>query len=537
MKNRTTKLFVILLGLGLLTAPHLVRAQQPTSVLKFPDGMPLSSAEISELGDPLFKLLLKDHANIVEYDQILSHLSDPKNPPRVFVVSENIRSESKTAGPSRRAVVELRGQKDGIALSPNIMLAVTLSPDSFPMEERIEAWGWDDSRGRYNYYVLDRTTSAAARPSWQFVTSSADLAKPENQRGFCLQCHLDGGPIMKELKFPWNNWHSNQSRAHYLEKTTPANQRWEVAENPHLKNLAGAEELEKSLISAIRNFNGRQLASVLDAGGKVDDAKKILAPIFRPTTFNLLSASQKSGLHLSDKTGPSRDIVVPAPFFLNSPIIGGQSGPPKYDGLGIEEAKEFGSMASITKKEYEDLIARHKIRLGGLPGDTEFAWLVPEVSHSDNDWIDTLLKKGIVNKAFVAAVLAIDLENPFDSKTRAALLKFVPDSFTTGQNSTELIAQTVANLEHSNPVQGSVEADFLSMLKNNNGVTELRARVISYRDREKRALGNVSSRQEHLDLLLDRAVARRQQVLSHPEFRHLDETRVQHKPSSLLPMP
>ena len=211
--------------------------------------------------------------------------------------------------------------------------------------------------------ILARTgalDSMGSRSSltWKFRTSSlgADqlsLEDPEDRRGTCLGCHINGAPVMKELFFPWNNWHSTASPATYLQRTAAPAERWPVAMAPRLTGeivnfrqhggLASAQILEKNIISAIRQFNTRRINIALkrrDDDGNLDlrdgqlevmDAKRLLRHLFVTTEFNITTAERKSGLHpFPEETtqGPAGDVVIPDSFFLNVNLIrgGGFSG-------------------------------------------------------------------------------------------------------------------------------------------------------------------------------------------------------------------
>src|SRR5262249_45898926 len=59
--------------------------------------------------------------------------------------------------------------------------------------------------------------------------------------------------------------------------------------------------------------------------------------------------------------------------------------------------------------------------------DADHGWLTPVKAQSDILGVDALVAQGIIDKEFVADVLAVDFTNPLFSKTRCDLLKLVPD--------------------------------------------------------------------------------------------------------------
>ncbi len=190
----------------------------------------------------------------------------------LFVVSERIVQKAKMG--FRRAVLAFDGANGGETLKGNVMLSLSFGPNGFPEDSEIEAWGWDDQRGRYNYYKLDSAGSSTGAMIWKFRGSSekADLQTPAERAGTCLRCHVVGAPIMKELFFPWNNWHAGVGGsfvADYLERNAANPDKWPAANTPPFQRLSTADKLETDfLIPTFKRFNRSRLNAAL----KHDDA-------------------------------------------------------------------------------------------------------------------------------------------------------------------------------------------------------------------------------------------------------------------------
>src|SRR5262249_50146537 len=219
--------------------------------------------------------------------------------------------------------------------------------------------------------------------------------------GTCLRCHAAGVPVMKELLFPWNNWNSIQSSVSYLQPLTPDAQRWPAANDPQLKFLDGAQNLETAIKGSISQFNNRRFAQAVREDGQgqliVAQARRVLRPLFESTEINLTTANQRSGLHPLEPgahTGPTQPIQIPNSFFLSAGILGGGAG---LKGLGLGEATQFRTVAMIPPSDYKALIDTSGVKIrpsqGPLPGDTQFAWITPEVGFGASHWIDTLVEK------------------------------------------------------------------------------------------------------------------------------------------------
>ncbi|MBW3600213.1 MAG: hypothetical protein KY475_23435, partial [Planctomycetes bacterium] len=346
------------MGLALIGAPLAGSSCAEDIPLRFKqerDSSPLqalSAAEFATLGDPLFNLVLKDKSHVTKLSEIESLLQPEIAKRATFVVDERIADPSRPS--SRRAVIAFEGKNGEESLHGNVMLSIAFSSESFPDSARsIEAWGWDNHRGRYNYYKMDGTGTPDGARMWKFrgTSEDADLLRPNERKGTCFACHVNGAPIMKELFLPWNNWHSLSFGVTYLDEDAPS--RWPVAGAERFKKtLRQAEELEASfMVGTIRRFNGSRINRAIkrrdDTGDRATSAegfqtilegRRLLRPLFETTEVNLVSSRDKSGSHpFNPPTDfiPAKKIRWPGTLFLNAPLIGGGQGGTR--GLGITD--------------------------------------------------------------------------------------------------------------------------------------------------------------------------------------------------------
>ena len=523
----------------------------------------LTESERAQLGDPFFNLVLKDHAGVTNVEDIFDLIQPLTNKRAIFVVDERITVSD--VGKSRRTVAAFRGEHQGEELAGNVMLSIIAGKDRYPRETTvIEAWGWDNHRERYNYYKLDRTGTVDNTLTWKFRDSSdnADLLAPNERRGSCVRCHVNGAPVMKELFRPWNNWHSGDFNARYLSEEFSPTPVWLLSDDPLFKtNLEQAQRLEPTIIDAIHRFNRARINSTLkredntrnieteDGFQTVLEGRRLLRPLFRMSEFNLISARQGSGLGpFSTHQGPQNQIVIPASFFLNIGLISG-GGSANYHGLGISEARQFLKIGELAPGEYKTLIDESKIAMRGQVGrDAHFAWFVPEPSHIDSSLIDQLLRRGIITSHFLAAALVLDLEEPvFLSQERESLLQLIPERFrfkpvaeTNDPNATprnvqdDILTKSVVTAIEAIPEAGrSARAkEFLRLLKLSDARAELRSGVITYAERLKRGLKG-ETRKSELKRLFEKAIRTRRGVLADDVMGHLDET----NGKLLLPLP
>lgn len=554
-------LLSLLLTLALASKPAF--AQIPIGVLlqQKSNSSPvelLTPQQQAALADPLFNLVLKDHADTINLSTLEDLIQPDKTKRQTFVVDEKIADP--TTGQSRRSVLTYSGSNGTELLNSNVMLSVSFNSNQFPDRQAIEAWGWDKKQGRYNYYKLD--TQGTSSLSWKFRGSSdnADKLTVVERNGTCMQCHINGAPIMKELLRPWNNWHSQDFPATYLQASSVSP--WSVARDNKIDGRLGdAYTFERLITAPIRDFNRIKISKrleldntgqpIADSDGlqKVIDGKTLLKPLFATTEYNIISADRiLSGLHpfpVITTDGPAENVKIPNSFFLNANLISGGT-PLQYKGLEIRDSQTFDDVAELTSNEYKDLVIQSQVKLGGSkPGDAAFAWLVPEPSHIDNDLVDRLMQQGIVTPEFVSAVMAIDLETPILSEKRQKLLDLIPNEFrfkplngadplTTKRHPDELTQTVVSKLESLSPSSSSPEGDFLEILKSSDPRKILGDRVKDYRSRLANNLdkSNPSLRQAELKRLYDLAISRRQTVVMDANLSALNETR-----DLLLPLP
>lgn len=561
---------VVLAGIAILSSSTPLQAQSSSLALKqLREGVApqlLDASELATLGDPLFNLVLKDKADKVKLSEIQAAIQPNAANRHLFVVSEIIVRSAQSGG--RRAVLAFDGNHDGEELQGNVMLSVSFGPNGLQENGVVEGWGWDNHRGRYNYYKLDADSPQNTGLTWKFRGSSdgADLQSPTARAGSCMRCHVVGAPVMKELQFPWNNWHAGMGGSFQASYLLPdmANS-WPAAASTPFQRLSTADKLEVGfMIPAFKRFNTSRLNASLkrddatgsravSASGKMTmvEARRFLRPLFETVETNLVSSRHTSGLH---PFGAASDFVstlpieIPNSFFLNSQLIaGGGSG--GLGGLKVTEAAGFSGFARLTQQENKDLITRLGVRLNGSPGDTHFGWFVPEAGFVQNDVIDQALQLGVITPHFAAAVLAVDVEVPVFSQKRRELLSFLPAQleFTPVPSGTDpvslprdaandLLTQAViANIDQANPAQNSAAHEFRELLKAQNAVDELQGRVTAYANRVRNALdpAQPAQRAAELDRLYRLLIDRRRQMLAHPVLRNLDETNGQ----LLLPLP
>jgi hypothetical protein len=269
----------------------------------------------------------------------------------------------------------------------------------------LQIFAWDPQTQAYNFYERRRGVWSWAGSSWE------SLKEPTRGHG-PFDSHVNGGPVMKELKLPWMHWHSQSSqiRDDIFAPSDPL-RRDSLYNGPDLK---GGEDLE--LI--VRSGAARWTRSRFDrriVGGSLLNVKEFLRQVLTSTTVNLTCSPQESA-SLSD----GDMLRLPTTFFVNSDCL--------IDELALP-ATLFRAKAPASF--YRDALSRYAVRLQDgssvLERDTHFAFPVPEPAFEDQMVLRELLARGCLSRRIALCLLLVDFPNPIFSEKRASLLEYVPD--------------------------------------------------------------------------------------------------------------
>src|SRR5262249_25312277 len=140
---------------------------------------PLTAAEKDKLQDPLFRLVLARQPNeirLAKIQELIQPLATPSQTRRFFVVDEEITDPRRPPAvplPSRRAVIDCLGNNVDVKIGGNIMLSIFFTSDRVEEVMELEAWGWDEVNGGYNYYKFDQSRTAP-NLTWKLRATSLD---------------------------------------------------------------------------------------------------------------------------------------------------------------------------------------------------------------------------------------------------------------------------------------------------------------------------------------------------------------------------
>jgi len=429
----------------------------PDKIYRFIEGLdkcltPLSDSDIEKLNDPFAKSVLRQGSFPVTTEDINQAIK--KNlgyDPTIYFAGEG--SQIPTTVASRDLP---RGLRYNITWGANeneskIMLA-KLSPATPKTKTLsfIEIVSFDDQSKEYNYYLLEPQIEASNDSPfvWAWAGKTSLAQKPQTIGQGCFRCHHNGVPIMREIELPWSNWQSQ--RANISAQFLPE----EVASENFFLQRRGAEIFEQVIRSNFQSYYSNWLRSRFRKDGNtinISDVDEMLRHLTTNTTLNFKSSDVQSD---GKNTSPANSDIIGIPpndTFLADTLL--------QTTLKLDYSP---LTVRLPRKDYDEYLKNHEFKLVGTkgflrdsekayesPGDTYFAFYVPQVGAEDIYVTQKLLQSKILTDKFVASVLMVDYQNPLFSKKRASLQKYAKE-ITTGK-----IAGGVS----------SVPADFAAKIK------------------------------------------------------------------------
>jgi hypothetical protein len=351
----------------------------------------------------------------------------------------------------------------------------------------IELIAWDHRKKLFNFYELIGAGNAS---KWFYRGDSSDILKDNAQlylplgkprfgdRLPCSGCHTSGGPIMKEIEIPHNDWWT-QARPLSFAPNVPSKDLAELA-----SKLGDAHEFSFAVKAGIqkleRSSTYQKLKSSLPTAAQ-------LRPLFCEVEINLESdkaplASGRSAINV-----PSAAFVNP--FLAEAPL-------------------------QMSKGNYESLVSMAGMKFPEINrADADHAWLAPVKGHADLIAIQSLINNRVITKEFAADVLAVDFKNSLFSKERCQLLSLLPR--TGGLN------RFIANLQSTNsPGAQELFANLTDSSRNLNfHVQSAREYLIELQKSFQSPNGSQSAFQK---LLTDRAAVFRADISQNPRGQILE---------------
>ncbi len=300
------------------------------------------------------------------------------------------------------------------------------------LPDNVEVIGEDTSSGVFTYYAREGTDerSKGTGNIWKFYGTSEDfvtngydcdgdkfngacqplIARDPSAGGLkdgvtqsgtrCASCHPGGGLVQKELNSPWMSWMEPEGSKQFT--STFSEYVGRLSDGDIFESTTGNSGLNKSVWTPTR-------LKLLKAKSTADkSAVELLRPLFCTIDINLQTANGSSMSSVRND-------------FLLDPIW------QEFSSVSIDSAKYF-TKASGGVPASGLLVSNNQII--GDATDNDFkelrdssdAFVYPERSKLDQDYVNLLISSGTVTEEFVKDVLAVDFTRPIFSPIRCGLL-------------------------------------------------------------------------------------------------------------------
>ena len=384
---------------------------------------PVSDEELAALGDPMAVEFFRTGTFPTTVQDLLSGLPETVAASRkVYLISE--------AGQIPPDVIGERDMRFAITTAvagSQVDLLVSTQAGGDPKEGFLQVAAWDPQARVFNFYTRFES-------SWVWAGNSWHALEPDSRGKGCFDSHVNGSAVMKELRIPWMNWQSERASIRLAEDDP-------LRQDQLFQQVVGAQQLELTVRSLITRWTTARLAAVT-ANGVVDHPDRLLRHLFTSTTVNLASTDRQS----SNITADGPELTLPTGFWLNQDVLlddlrlSTQAAPPR--------APAAGYVAGLTRFGFR---LEEKASAFSQPGDTFFAFVVPEAAHEDNEVIRQMVRKGLVSARFAACVLMVDFPNPVFSPARGLLMQYVPTTPTKTVELCDKVAQAILEAARTLP--------------------------------------------------------------------------------------
>lgn len=359
----------------------------------------------AQLNDPFATLLLRRGVLPMTTRILLSELDQFDGRPdglplkKNFLVADGgqIRWSHETNRLNRLLRIVIVRGRDGQA---ELLISASTVFDS--TSQFLQVFSWDPQKAAFNFY--ERRSGA-----WCWAGSSWDALEPDTRGNGPFDSHVNGGPVMKELKIPWMHWHSQSAKItdEVLAPDDP------LRNEPLYRLKSGGEDLEKFIRSCIGRWTRARFDRCITTG-HLTHAREFMRQVVTTTTVNLTTSAHESRVL---QEGDS--MRLPRTFFLNSDAL-----------LALLQLPLTFLSPKTDAKHYLKCLERYDVKIRDeefeFAGDTHFAFVVPEPAYEDLIILDELLSRKIISRKCAASLLLVDFPNAIFSERRAQLGQYVP---------------------------------------------------------------------------------------------------------------
>ncbi|MDO5980569.1 hypothetical protein [Flavivirga spongiicola] len=400
--------------------------------------------EIEKLGDMFTKeILLKDKKpltleQLVDEIERLDGFSAINR--KMFLVAEGGQFKIELPSFSLNARLVFTWQKSNSS-PPDFLLSTV--PSTNKKDSLLQLISWSESDNSFHFF--ERKANI-----WGWAGNSFTSLNPPTRGKGPFDSHINGGLVMKELKFPWAHWHSQSN-------SIPR----EVFEhdsefNSHVlfSKVDGAEHLENIVKTGIRRWTKSRINNDIK-NSKTVNILSYFRQILTPTSVNLVSTS------INFDNVEEKEIGLPSSFFFDIDVIefAAFTINPTLD---IVPSDRITISGSLYKKVCDILNMEVKSNDGitSFEGDTHFCFLVPERAFEDIEVCRQLVERKLLSPKMLLVLIMLDFTNPVESLHRKKIMKYCPDEINTNEEYA-LDKVIIKKIESSESNQDSPESELI----------------------------------------------------------------------------
>ena len=268
----------------------------------------------------------------------------------------------------------------------------------------VEVIAWYPGKGMFNFYEL---LGNGQNGTWSYNGDSRDIlidteplhraraagAPPFGKGLRCAGCHVNGGPIMKEMAPPQNDWWTE------ARKIDRGGREFDAQLAAIASGFVDGARLSAGVRAGLEKLNTSPQFKAIRAGRSLQEQ---LRPLFCPIEINF----ESDGAPLDANGQTTR---VPSALFADPRLAEGP--------LDVSRA-DYDNALQTTGSAFPETNRR----------DADHGWLGPVKATSDQILVQGLVDAGVIDAELVSDVLAVDFTNPALSGARCNLLKLVPAS-------------------------------------------------------------------------------------------------------------
>lgn len=401
--------------------------------------------DIADLGDLFSKEILLKNKYPSTLNQLVKSIEEiegySKANRRMFLVAEGGQFKIEHPDFTLNARLVFTWQKSNTS-PPDFLLSTIPATNNNKSLLQLIAWSPSDN----SFHFFERINNV-----WGWAGNSfTALTTPTRGKG-PFDSHINGGLVMKELKFPWAHWHSqsNSIPREVFEADSEFNT------DSLFSKIDGAEQLENIVKNGIRRWTKSRLSNDINSSA-LQNLISYFNQVITPTSANLISSS------LNFDEVQNNELKLPSSFFFDIDAI-------EMAALEIDPTIDVVPSDNITvegklyKKTCDALNMKVLSQNGSTQfnGDTHFCFLVPERAFEDLEVCRQLVEQKVISPKMLLCLIMIDFTNPLESKSREKILDYCPEKIDGFEKNYELDSILIEKINSAEQPENTPEAVLL----------------------------------------------------------------------------